>query len=222
MKDSIRLKSINNYWKKRLSLCQEALKENGFDARVVQNQEEAVTLILEELIPRHQPKIVSWGDSLTFLSLGILEELKKREEYQIVEIEGEGISWEESMEARRKALLSDLFFTGTNAVTEDGMLVNLDMIGNRVAGITFGPRQVVIVVGRNKITADLDAAMARVKDYASPVNASRFNLKTPCVKTSLCHDCSSADRICNVWTITEKSFPKGRITVILINQDLGF
>ena len=102
------------------------------------------------------------------------------------------------------------------------MLVNLDMVGNRVAGITFGPRHVVLFIGRNKIVPTLDDAMQRVKNYAAPANAIRHpGLKTPCMKTAVCANCSSPDRICNTWCITEKSFPKGRIKIILINQDLG-
>jgi len=110
----------------------------------------------------------------------------------------------------------------TNALTETGILVNLDGWGNRVAGLTYGPKYVIVTVGRNKIVPDLDSAMYRIKNYAAPVNAMRFNTKTPCVKTSFCKDCKSQDRICSTWTITEKSFPKGRIKVILINEELGF
>jgi L-lactate utilization protein LutB len=126
------------------------------------------------------------------------------------------------LERRRQALLADLFFTGSNAVTETGLLVNLDMVGNRVAGITFGPKHVVLFIGRNKIVPTLDDAMQRVKNYAAPANAIRHpGLKTPCMKTAVCMDCSSPDRICNTWCITEKCFPKGRIKIILVNQDLG-
>jgi hypothetical protein len=115
-----------------------------------------------------------------------------------------------------------MFFTGTNALLETGVLVNLDMVGNRVAALTFGPRRVVVLAGRNKIVPDLEAAERRIKEYAAPINAVRLAKRTPCVKTFRCHDCRSPDRICNTWTITEKSFPKARITVVLINQDLGF
>jgi len=115
----------------------------------------------------------------------------------------------------------DLFITGTNAVTRSGELVNLDMIGNRVSGITFGPRNVVVMVGRNKVVEDLEAAIERIKDYAAPVNAMRLNKKTPCAKTGVCEECKSPERICNSWTITQKSFPKGRIKVVLINENLG-
>jgi len=132
------------------------------------------------------------------------------------------LSPEESMERRRQSLLVDLFIAGSNAVTEVGQLVNLDMIGNRIGGITFGPKNVVILVGRNKIVTDLDEAMFRIKNYAAPVNTMRLDKKTPCAKTSYCEECKSPDRICNTWTITEKSFPKGRVKIILINDDLGF
>ena len=107
-------------------------------------------------------------------------------------------------------------------MTETGQLVNLDMIGNRVGALTFGPKNVIILVGRNKIVPDLDEAMFRIKNYAAPVNTMRLDKKTPCAKTSFCGDCKSPDRICNTWTITEKSFPKKRVIIILINKDLGF
>ncbi len=132
------------------------------------------------------------------------------------------VSNEEKAELRRQALLVDLFITGTNAVTETGTLVNLDMYGNRIAAITFGPKNVVILVGRNKIVADVDEAMFRIKNYAAPINSMRLDKKTPCAKTSYCDECNSPDRICNTWTITEKSFPKGRVKVVLINEDMGF
>ncbi len=106
---------------------------------------------------------------------------------------------------RRQALLTDLFLTGSNALTQKGQLVNLDMIGNRVGGITFGPKHVVLFIGINKITANLEEAMHRVRTIAAPRNAIRHEgFRTPCHKTGVCMDCNSPDRICNVWTITEK------------------
>ncbi|WP_320041385.1 lactate utilization protein [uncultured Desulfobacter sp.] len=132
------------------------------------------------------------------------------------------LSIEQKFELRRRSLMADLFITGTNAITQDGHLVNLEMIGNRVAAIMWGPKHVLLIVGRNKICGDLDDAMSRVKDYAAPVNCMKLDKKTPCAKTGVCHDCSSPDRICNYWTITEKSFEQGRIKIILVNEDLGF
>ena len=96
------------------------------------------------------------------------------------------------------------------------------MVGNRVGGITFGPNYVVLLIGRNKLVKDVASAMERIRSHAAPLNAIRHEgWKTPCVKTSFCMDCSSPDRICNTWVINEKSYPKGRIKVILINEDCG-
>lgn len=215
-------KIIDEHWRKRLVALKTKLAKNNFDVYLSDSVEEASALILKDIVPRLKPRTVSWGDSQTFLATGVLENLRESGGVEIIDIGGHGMSFDESLEQRRKALLSDLFFTGTNAVTEDGRLVNLDMIGNRTGGITFGPRHVVICVGRNKLTGTLEEAMSRVRNYAAPVNARRFDCKTPCVATSFCTDCASEDRICNSWTITEKSFPKGRIKVVLINQDLGF
>ena len=158
---------------------------------------------------------------MTFLESGLYEALKNRTDLEIIDTYRRDKPLEEQLETRRKALLSDLFITGTNAVTESGQLVNLDMTGNRVAAISFGPRNVIIMVGRNKITSDLDEAMKRVKDLAAPTNAMRLDKKTPCAKTSYCEECKSPDRICVSWNITEKSYPKGRITVVLIDADAG-
>lgn len=114
-----------------------------------------------------------------------------------------------------------MFITGSNAVTEDGTLVNLDMTGSRVAALADGPRHVVVLVGRNKIVAGLPQAMERIKSIAAPANAMRLDKKTPCAATGCCQDGKSPERSCNAWTITERYFPKGRITVVLINQDSG-
>ena len=158
---------------------------------------------------------------MTFTGTGLYEKVKSMTGLEFIDVFDKAIPKEEVIEWRRRSLLADLFIAGTNAVTESGILVNLDMIGNRVAAITFGPKNVLLVVGRNKIVPDVDEAMMRIKNFAAPANAMRLDKKTPCVKTSFCEDCKSPDRICNNWTITEKSFPKGRIRVVLINQDLG-
>jgi LUD domain len=213
---------IQGYWKKRLEDCRAALERNDFEVFLAKTPDQAKEIILSDILPRTGAKKISWGDSMTLHEIGILEHLKNDPNYSVLETFNENLPRPEIIERRRQALLVDLFFTGTNAVTESGALVNLDMIGNRIAAITFGPRNVVITVGRNKITADIGQAMQRIKNYAAPVNAIRHpGFKTPCMKTSFCMDCKSPDRICNVWAITEKSYPKGRIKIILINQDLG-
>jgi L-lactate utilization protein LutB len=211
----------NGYWKPRLKDCKDALEENNFSAFIADTPSDAKKIIMDQILPGIEVASVSWGDSMTLYETGILPYFRENPETRLIETFGENISREKSMERRREAILTDLFFTGTNAVVESGMLVNLDMIGNRVGGITFGPKFVVIVVGRNKIVSTLEDAMNRIKNFAAPANAIRHGKKTPCVKTSYCMDCKSPDRICNIWTIHEKSHPKGRIKVIQINQDLG-
>lgn len=213
--------AMEKYWELRLSNCKKALEKNNFNAFIAQTPADAKQIVLERILPGLDIQSVSWGDSVTLYETGILPYFKKKPGIRFIETFSKKISREQSMARRREAILTDLFFTGTNAVIESGMLVNLDMIGNRVGGITFGPKHVVIMVGRNKIVPDLEAAMLRIKNYAAPANAIRHGKKTPCAKTSVCMDCSSPDRICNIWTIHEKSHPKGRIRVILINQDLG-
>lgn len=212
---------IEAYWRMRLEGLKVELEANNFEVFIAESAERAKNIVTEEIIQKVNPKSVSWGGSMTFVASGLYDMLKERKDLGVIDTMDRTIPREEALERRRQALLVDLFITGTNAVTETGKLVNLDMTGNRVAGITFGPRNVVILVGRNKIVPELDEAMYRIKDYAAPANAMRLDMKTPCVKTSLCEECKSPQRICNSWTITEKSFPKGRIKVILINADMG-
>jgi L-lactate utilization protein LutB len=214
-------KPVENYWQKRLSEVKKALEDNNFEVFVADNAGDASKIVQEEILPNTGAKTVSWGGSMTFMATGLYNSIKGNPNLEILDTFNKSLSGEETIELRRRSLLVDLFITGTNAITEMGQLVNLDMIGNRIGGIIFGPKHVIILVGRNKIVSDLEDAMYRIKNYVAPINAMRLDKKTPCVKTSHCEECKSPDRICNTWTITEKSYPKGRIKVVLINEDLG-
>ena len=214
-------KPVENYWEKRLSEVKKALEDNNFEVFVADNAADASKIVQEEILPKTGAKTVSWGGSMTFIATGLYSVIKDNPNMEILDTFNKSLSGEEKIELRRRSLLVDLFITGTNAITEMGQLVNLDMIGNRIGGITFGPKHVIILVGRNKIVSDLEDAMYRIMNYVAPANAMRLDMKTPCVKTSRCEECKSPDRICNTWTITEKSFPKGRVKVVLINEDLG-
>ena len=213
---------VKTYWSIRLDRVKTALEFNHFEAFAASNTEEARKIVLEAILPRLEAKSVSWGGSLTFNATGLYEDLKSRSTWKVIDTYDKTLSPEEMMERRRQSLLSDLFITGTNAITEAGQLVNLDMIGNRIGGLTFGPRHVIVLAGRNKIVRNLDEAMERIRHYAAPVNAIRLGKNTPCARTADCQNCNGAERICNTWTITEKSFPKNRVRVVLINEDLGF
>jgi L-lactate utilization protein LutB len=212
---------VDNYWKLRLADLKATLEGNNFEAYIADTGEEAADLVRDVLIPGLGARTVAYGGSMTVVATGLYDALKTSAALEIIDTMDRSVSAAESLERRRQALLADLFITGTNAVTEEGQLVNLDMIGNRVAGITFGPKHVIILVGRNKVVPELEEAMVRIKDFAAPANAMRLDKKTPCVRTSVCEECKSPERICNHWTITEKSYPKGRIKVVLINADLG-
>lgn len=199
-----------------------ALKINHFDVYFAENSEEANVVFFRDIFPVLKAETVSWGDSETMKSTKVIETLRENPELAMINTFGPGMSRPQKTYWRRQALLADLFLTGSNALTQKGQLVNLDMIGNRVGGITFGPRNVVLFIGINKIVTDLESAMQRIRTIAAPRNAMRHKgFRTPCHKTGICMDCNSPDRICNVWTITEKSYPSGRIKIILINQELG-
>ena len=212
---------VKHYWQIRLANLRDALEANNFEVFIADDGAEARKIVLETIIPSVGARRISQGDSLTCSDAGLFEAIESDPELEFLEPFGEGLSFEEMAERLRQTLMVDLFITGTNAITEAGQLVNLDMIGNRVGGITFGPKAVVILVGRNKVVPNLEAAMDHIKNYTAPVNAMRLDKRTPCVKTAVCMECKGPDRICNVWTVHEKSYPKGRVKVILINEDLG-
>ena len=214
-------KPVDHYWNIKLDNLKENLEKNNFEVFVAGSLEDVRRIVMKTLLPRIKPASISWGGSMTFVASGLYDELKQSRSMTVLDTFDKDISAEESLERRRQSLLVDLYITGTNALTESGMLVNLDMIGNRIAALTFGPKDVILIIGRNKIVPGLEEAMDRVKDIAAPANAMRLDKKTPCVKTASCHECKSPDRICNTWTITQKSFPKGRVKIILLNQDAG-
>ncbi len=160
--------TLDDYWRIKLKKVHSALEANHFESVVVNTLEDARKLVMDKIAPAVGGGIVSWGGSLTVHESGLKEAFRRSEAWEVVSSDGseygEKPSAEEKLEARRRGLLSDLYLLGCNAVTEDGLLVNLDMIGNRVAALTFGPRKVVVLAGRNKVCADLYAAMERIRE----------------------------------------------------------
>jgi hypothetical protein len=159
---------------------------------------------------------------VTAAYMGLWERVAKLPGVELIDPYQAGISPDEGLERRHRGMTADVMIASSNAVTLDGRLVNLDGMGNRVAAMTFGPRRVILVVGMNKVAPDLDSAMARVKHYAGPINAIRIGINTPCVATGLCSDCSSPQRICNMWSVIEGHMVKGRIHVKLVGENLGY
>jgi L-lactate utilization protein LutB len=166
--------------------------------------------------------VVSRGGSMSVVEMGLWEALTRKPGVEIIDPFLPGLDPEVAQERRRQSLLADFFITGSNAITLDGKLVNLDGLGNRVAGMCFGPKKVILVVGLNKVAPDLESAMARVKHHAAPINAIRLNRATPCVETGLCSDCKSPERICYMWSIIEGHMLENRIHVKLVGEDLGY
>ncbi|MDR3284557.1 MAG: lactate utilization protein [Treponema sp.] len=194
-----------------------ALEARHFEAWYVDSAAEAVGKALS-LIP--QTHTVSWGGSMTVDDLGIKQRLEERGN-KIIDRD-KATSKEERMELMRQALLCDTFLASSNAISEDGQLVNVDGFGNRVAAMIFGPCQVIVLAGMNKVVKTLDDATQRARTIASPLNMQRFTgLKTSCAETGGCANCMSLDSICSFIVTTRLCKPAGRIKVILIGEDLG-
>jgi LUD domain len=160
--------------------------------------------------------------SMSTAYAGLWERLAQKDGVEVINPYLPSFSPEESLVQRRRGLSADFMVASTNAITLDGRLVNLDGMGNRVAAMAFGPKKVILVVGMNKVAADLESAVARVKHYAAPVNNIRYGLKNPCVETGLCSDCRTPQRICNIWSTIEGQMIKDRIHVKLVGEYLGY
>ncbi|MDR1050427.1 MAG: lactate utilization protein [Deltaproteobacteria bacterium] len=206
----------------RLKIVAESLKANFFEATAHETLKDAEDHLLDAIIPSGPYVSVGFGGSATVAGSRLLPRLGAANDLKIVDRNDPGLTADERLEASRRTLLVDLFVASSNAVTLDGQLVNVDKFGNRVAAMAFGPRKVALLIGRNKIVEDASAGLRRSKDAAASMNALRLGQDTPCARTAKCHDCRGQNRLCGVVSITQKSFPPGRIHVLLINEDLGF
>ena len=189
------------------------LKSRNMSGYYAAHKEEALKLALE-LIP--EGSTISMGGCASAQEVGLIKALK---EGNYNYIDRAKLSPRESLMA---AYDSDIFLSSANAITSDGIMVNIDGNSNRVFCIAQGPRKVVFIVGMNKVCPDLDDAMKRARNVAAPANAQRFDVKTPCKETGKCFDCKSPDTICCQFLITRYSRHEGRIHVILVNDNLGF
>lgn len=160
---------------------------------------------------------VTMGGGMSVHEIGLVEALKAGD-YHFID--------RDAMEDKRAAMLAaydaDVFLASANAITEDGVMINIDGNANRVSAIAQGPRKVVLIVGMNKVCPDIDSAYKRARNVAAPINTQRFGLSTPCTKTGACSDCKSPDTICCQFLMTRFSRHDGRIHVILVNESLGF
>jgi hypothetical protein len=199
-----------------LETVKKALKANQFThVECVENGVRAAALVLD-IIPRTAQ--VGLGGSTSVRQLGILELLRQRGTPIINDAESDTVPFADLM---RRTLLSDVLLASSNAVTLDGKLVNIDGMGNRVGGIVFGPKKVILIIGRNKIVADVDRAIERLRNVIAPFHANAYGAKLPCAATGYCVDCNSSERICRVTTIIEKRPSAADVSILLVDEDLG-
>ena len=190
------------------------LRSRNMSGYYAETREDALALALS-LIP--EGSTATMGGGMSVHEIGLVAALKAGN-YNFIDRD----EYEDKRAAMLAAYDADVFLSSANAITEDGIMVNIDGNANRVSAICQGPRKVVFIVGMNKVTPDLDSAMKRARGVAAPINAARFGLNTPCCKTGTCMDCKSPDTICCQFLITRFSRHKDRIHVILVNENLGF
>jgi L-lactate utilization protein LutB len=190
------------------------LQSRNMSGYYAASREEALQIALS-LIP--EGSTATMGGGVSVEEIGLVKALKEGNYNYIDRNEAE-----DKRAAMLQAYDADVFLASANAITQDGVLVNIDGNANRVSALAYGPKKVVLIVGMNKVCSDVDGAMKRARNVAATTNAQRFGLSTPCSKTGACMDCKSPDTICCQFLITRYSRHEGRIHVILVNEDLGF
>jgi hypothetical protein len=205
-------------WEKLGEKCQKALKKNGFDAHFFPTGESAKKGVMD-MISGYETFGVAGSD--TVRALGIVDALTSMGK-TVYDHWKKGLSPEESLNYRLNQGRCDCFLCSANAVSATGEIVNIDGAGNRIAASMFGPKKVMIIVGMNKVAVDLDSAMKRARQVAGPLRAKDFDIKPPCVETGICSDCHSSQRICNITTIFHRRPMITDMSVILINEGLGY
>lgn len=211
-------KSVSWFIDKQIEKVINALEKHNMKGIFVRNEEE-LKEVLKGLI--QEESIVGIGDSVTLLETGVLDFLREGS-YTFLDKYREGITSEEKKQIYIQNFSADTFLCSTNALTEEGELYNIDGNGSRVAPMIYGPKQVIIIVGINKLVRNLEEAERRVRNYVAPIDAKRLNKDTPCTKLGHCVDCKSPDRICNDFVTITGQFVKDRIKVIIVPKSLGY
>lgn len=192
------------------------LKDNGFKVEYFED----VTMAKKDIVNKIQvDDTIGIGGSMTIFNMGLYEELLEKNikvywHWKVAD------KYKDSV--RKEASLASTYLTSANAITEDGLLVNMDGVGNRVASMFYGHEKVYVIAGTNKVCKNYEAAIERIRNVAAPKNAKRLNLETPCVKGGKCLDCNTSSRICNVEVILRRVPSGGDITVFLIDEELGY
>lgn len=207
--------AMETVWQ-RMERTADALRKNNMEATCVKTAQDVVPVVRSLL---HPGDIVSNGGSVSLAETGVMDLLRSGE-YRF--LDREGLSGDELGRVYRDAFSADAYFASANAVTDAGEIFNVDGNGNRVAAIAFGPKKVILVVGCNKLVADLHEAETRLETLAAPANTKRLSCATPCRETGVCAHCHSPARVCCTYTVQRFQRQKGRIHVILVAEPLGF
>ena len=193
------------------------LKRRNMEAFYCKTAAEAVNKVSELIADGSS---VTWGGSMTIRDMDIPKALKSRGTLEVLDRD-EVTDREEVVKIYERAFTADVYLSSANAISEDGVIVNIDGNGNRVAAITWGPKKVIFIIGVNKVAQTVEAALQRARSTASPINAARFDIKTPCQTDGVCHNCNSPESICNYVHFLRNS-PRGKHTVILVGEPLGY
>lgn len=194
------------------------LKRRNIEAHYCATSQEAVSKVMDLIADGSS---VTWGGSMTVRDMGIPQALKERGTLEV--LDRDTISDPaQKQQMYLRAFSADVFLSSANAISEDGVIVNIDGNGNRVAAISWGPKKVIFIIGLNKVASTVEAAIARARSTASPINAQRFDIATPCRLDGTCHNCNSPESICSYIHLLRNSRTQGRHIVVLVGEDLGY
>lgn len=194
-----------------------ALNGRNIEAFYVESKEAALDKALELI---SEGSSVAWGGSMSIEEIGLKKAICEGNYNELNRDNAKTPEEKRSIELATYGV--DYFLTSANAISEDGVIVNIDGNSNRVSAIAYGPKHVIMIIGMNKVVKDAENALSRARNEAAPINAKRFNIDTPCKKTGVCFDCQSPQSICCQFLVTRRSMHAGRIKVILVNDNLGF
>jgi len=194
-----------------------SLKRRNMEAFYCPTAEEAVKKVSDLIADGSS---VTWGGSMTIRDMGIPQALRDRGTLEVLDRDLVTED-EEKVRMYERAFTTDVYLSSVNAISEDGVIVNIDGNGNRVAAITWGPKRVIFVIGLNKVAQTVEAALCRARSTAAPINAARFEIKTPCQEDGVCHNCNSPECICNYVHFLRNS-PRGKHQVVLVGEELGY
>lgn len=194
------------------------LKRRNIEAHYCATSQEAVSKVMDLIADGSS---VTWGGSMTVRDMGIPQALKERGTLEVLDRDTV-TEPEQKQQMYLRAFSADVFLSSANAISEDGVIVNIDGNGNRVAAISWGPKKVIFIIGLNKVASTVETAIARARSTASPINAQRFDIATPCRLDGMCHNCNSPESICSYIHLLRNSRTQGRHIVVLVGEDLGY